>query len=183
VGDRITASGVLDSETLLVQRVDLLSSTFLRPTARLITVPNFLLYTMSIENLKRSPQAVLRLVLTVPATASAMQLEGLRRRVNGYLERRPGAWKPGCTIRALALRDQALDLTLWASSRFRYQELPRLMKAQTELWLHLLAAAREEGLAYRAADTTVRLEGWPGGTLPPIVSGGDRATGEAPATI
>jgi hypothetical protein len=72
VGDRVTASGVLGGEELLlVRRIDLLTTTFLRPTAREITVPNAELWHMAIENLKRSPPANVRLDLSVSTSTSA----------------------------------------------------------------------------------------------------------------
>lgn len=160
VGDRVTVSGHLNGdEMLIVRRIDLLTTTFLRPTNREITIPNWLLHTFNIENLKRSPPAVLRLVLAVHTGTTAMQLEGLRRRVNAYLDAEPAAWKPGCTIRAMGIRDQAMDLTMWLQSRYLWQDVPRLFKAHFALWVHVLQAMREEGIAFKAAEQQVKLEG------------------------
>jgi small-conductance mechanosensitive channel len=159
VGDRVAVSCAFPDETLLVRRVDVLSTTFLRVTNRQVQVPNWVLLSSNIENFRRSPLAVMRLELVVSVTTSAGQLEGMRRRVNAYLETQPLSWKPACTIRASMLRDQSIVLTLWASSRFPWQDTPKLFKATFALWLHVLAAARELGISFRAPDQSLRIEG------------------------
>jgi small-conductance mechanosensitive channel len=170
VGDRVTASCVMNGEeTLIVKRIDVLTTTFLRIINKELTVPNFVLASCpgGIENFKRSPPALMRLDIAVSIATTALQLEGLRRRTNAYLETQPLAWKPTCTIRALSLRDQSIVLAVFVQSRWTYQEAPRLYKANFALWLHLLAAMRDLGISFRAPDQAVRIEGNLTTSLPP----------------
>jgi small-conductance mechanosensitive channel len=104
VGDRITASGVLNGEEmLLVKRIDVLTTTFLRVTNRQLQVPNAQLLSMAVENLKRSPPAVVRLDLQVSCETSDVQLDGFRRRINSYLEGEASSWLPGVTLRIMGM--------------------------------------------------------------------------------
>ena len=58
VGDRITASGVFNGEeTLIVKKVDVLTTTFLRVINKEVIIPNWSLAQMAIENFKRRVRA------------------------------------------------------------------------------------------------------------------------------
>jgi hypothetical protein len=131
----------------------------LRLTNKQLVVPNWTLCTMAIENFRRSPPAVMKIDLSVAATTSAVQLEGLRRRVDAYLLSAPLAWKPGCLVRCGGLRDQALLLSVWASSHYAWQDAPRLFRAAFLLHLSLAESLRECGIAFRMADQSLRVEG------------------------
>jgi small-conductance mechanosensitive channel len=175
VGDRVTCSDVLaGAETLLVMKVDVLSTTFLRIHNKLITVPNHTLYHQNIENFKRSPSAAYRIELIVSAMTTAAQLDQLRRRMDQYLLSQPLAWKPTCMIRAAGFRDQNIVLSLWASSHYAWQDVSPLFKAVLGLHMHLLAAMREGGIRFRQAD--LRLEGVVGTRVVDAVTL-DKATG------
>jgi small-conductance mechanosensitive channel len=160
VGDRITASGVLNgAEPLVVKRVDVLTTTFVRIINKEITVPNHQLMQMAIENFKRSPPAIQRIDLAISYHTTALQLEGLRRRINGYLETQPLAWRPTCLFRTAGIDDQKLLLVLWMQSHYSWQDVSRLFKAVFALYLHVLAAMRDMNIQFRMAEQTLHLEG------------------------
>lgn len=179
VGDRVTASCVFSGdETLIVKRIDVLSTTFLRIVNKEITVPNWVLLSANIENFKRSPPAVMKLELVVSVLTTAIQLETLRRYTNTYLESQTLAWKPACTIRASMVRDQSIVLTLWVQSHYTYQEAPKLFKANFHLWMHLLTAMRDIGISFRAPDQAVRIEG----SLQTMISNGSNSSSSSNST-
>lgn len=158
----------------------MLTTTFWRLTNKQLVVPNWTLCTMAIENFRRSPPAVMKIDLSVAATTTAVQLETLRRRVDAYLLSAPLAWKPGCLVRCGGLRDQALLLSVWASSHYAWQDAPRLFRAAFLLHLSLAESLRECGIAFRMADQSLRVEG----TLDTRVidaTTGRRGGGAAPA--
>lgn len=122
-------------------------------------MPNHMLLSMAIENHKRSPNAVMKIELQVSQLTTAAQLESLRRRVNAYLASQALAWKPNCMIRAGAMRDAGITLSLWAGSHYSWQDAPRLFRANFLLNLEVLAALRATGIAFRMPDQSVHVEG------------------------
>lgn len=161
-----------------MRHVHILSTTFLRLTNKEILVPNHQLQHMAIENYKRSPPAVLKVDLHASSATTAAQLELLRQRLNSYLETQPLAWKPQCMIRMAAIKDQSIVLSVWLSSHYSWQDAPRLWRAIFLLFMHLLAALRECGVAFRAADQTVRVTGaLDTRMVPPLGAGGGLSIG------
>jgi hypothetical protein len=136
-------------------------------------VPNHQLLQMAIENHKRSPNAIVRLEFAVSQLTTAAQLEALRRRLNAYLESQPLAWKPSCMLRAGAMKDAGITLSLWVSSHYRWDDPPRLFRAQFLLNLELLAALRSLGIAFRLADQSLHVDA----TLLDAAAGGNGSGG------
>lgn len=159
VGDRITASGLFGGdEMLLVKRINILTTELLRVTQKLVVVPNAALAAMHIENLRRSPDAVVRLELLVARHTTAAQLEAVRRAVNVFCASEPLAWKSdGVALRVGSVQQQALQLLLFAGSHLRWHDIPRTSPAIFRLWLAVLAALDAEGVVYSAPDVSVAM--------------------------
>lgn len=162
VGDRVTCSGVcLDSsgnpETLLVRRINVLYTIFQRINSREIAVSNAKLYSLDIENFRRSPPAVFRIDLSVSNKTTASQLETLRRRINSYLEKLPIDWKPTCTMRISGIRDQSISLLLFINSHHRWQDAPLLWRAVFFFYIFLAGTMRENNIIFHAADQNIRV--------------------------
>jgi len=163
VGDRVTVSGILvgshgEPEILLVRRIELLYTAFLRLTNKEIMVPNAHLATCAIENFRRSPPAVFRIELTVSTSTTAMQLEQLRRRLNAYLVREAASWRPTATLRCSGIDRQAVTLTIWLSSSHTWQNLNPLYRAVFSFYIFLLSVLRETKIVFRAPDQKVAVE-------------------------
>lgn len=160
VGDRVTASGVLNGEEMLmVKQIDVLTTTFVRVINKAIIVPNHQLLNMNVENFKRSPPATLRVELCVSILTTAVQLEHLRVLINAYLATQRAAWKPTCMVRISGLRDQSIVMTLWMQSHYLWQDVPRLFKAIFEFYVHLFEAMRQCSISFRAPDQSLKVEG------------------------
>ena len=160
VGDRVTASGILDgAEPLIVRKIDVLTTTFLRVNNKELIAPNHQLLQQNIENFKRSPTAAMKIEVSVSMNTTAAQLEGLRSRINTYLESQPLHWKPTCMIRAGRIEAQSIVLSVWAQSHYTWQDAPRLFRANWFLHIFLLEVLRQLGIGFRAADQRVSLDG------------------------
>ena len=140
-------------------------------------MPNHKLYGQSIENFKRSSSAAYKIEMIVSTLTTARQLDKLRLRVDEYLQSQPLAWKPTCTIRAAALKENNIVLSVWANSHFSWQDVSPLFKAVLGLHMHLLAAMRESDIHFRMADQAVRIEGSFGSKILDSVSLIDEASG------
>jgi len=164
VGDRVTVSGYAGGEEpVIVKRIDVLTTTFLRMVNKELIVPNHMLLGQNIENFKRSPPACIRVELHVSYATTAGQLEALRLRINAYLTTLPLLWKPTAAIRMTAVREQRLVLTVWVQSFVTWQELTRLSKASFDMHMHLVSCMRDLGIVFRAPDQNIRIEGSLGG--------------------
>ena len=159
VGDRVTASGLYGGEEmLLVRRINVMTTEFLLPTSKSVCVPNALLATMSIENFRRSPPAVVRLTVLVARSTTAAQLEAVRQRVDAHRASEPLSWaRSGIALRIGGLQQQSLILLLFSASRLSWQDIPRISPASFRLWLAYLAALDGEGVDYIAPPVSVRL--------------------------
>ena len=181
VGDRIMASGLYGGdEMLLVRKINVLTTELLRVTQKLVIVPNAALAGMHIENLRRSPDAVVRLEVLVARSTTAAQLEAVRCAVNVHCAGEPLSWKPdGAALRVGGVQAQAMQLLVFVGSRLRWADIPRTSPAVFRLWVAVLAALESEGVVYQAADVNVALRvtapgaggaaaplgaGWGGGT-------------------
>jgi hypothetical protein len=122
-------------------------------------VPNNKLQEMNIENHKRSPPAIARIEFRVSTQTTPLQLEGLRRRVNAYVNAQTLAWKGNCLIRAKDFTEQSLTLMVWQQSHFSWQDASRVYRAIFGLHMHLVSSLRELGIGFRAADQNVNLQG------------------------
>lgn len=160
VGDRVTCSGVFDGqETLIVRRIDVLNTEFLRFQNKSVLVPNHLLIGQVIENFKRSPPAALKVEVLVSNTTTAAQLESLRLRMNAYLLTQPLVWKPGTVIRMAGFRDQSLNLSLWFQSFLSWNDTARLFKGVTALYFHLLGNMRDIGISFKGPEQRLHVDG------------------------
>jgi len=160
IGDRVTCSGVMNGEeVIIVRRIDVLYTVFLRLTNKEMIVPNHMLANMAIENHKRSPPAIFKVELHVSNQTTAAQLEQLRQRLNAYLASQPLSWKPTCMIRMASIKEQSIVLSVWLSSHYLWQDAPRLWRAIFGAYMYMLAVLREAGISFRAADQTVRVDG------------------------
>ena len=160
VGDRVTCSGICvnahgEPEILLVRRVELLYTAFLRLTNKEILVPNAHLAACSIENFRRSPTAVFRIELTISTSTTAAQLEQLRRRLNAYVVRESAAWRPTATLRCGGIDKQAVVLTIWLSSVHTWQRLDPLYRAVFSFYVFLLSVLRETRIVFRAPEQSI----------------------------
>lgn len=161
VGDRIYASDILEGkELLLVQRIELLSTTFTRTNNRLLTSPNWKILSMNIENLRRSPNVVARLELALPFETNARQLENVRLRLDHYIKANTTDWRPGSErIRAIGLDGPSMKIVIFVTSRIMWSNVSALFKMNHGLWLHICASLTIEGIRFKAPDVRVSIEG------------------------
>ena len=99
---------------------------FLTFTNRLTVIPNWQLSSATIENLKRSPPANVKLDLAVPASTTALQLERLQKRLRVFTESEGTSFKPGVFFRVRGVADGLLLLSVWASSHHNYGAAPEV---------------------------------------------------------
>jgi small-conductance mechanosensitive channel len=160
-GDRVTVTTVADGELLLVQRIELLTTSFTRPNNRTLIVPNHVLLSLQIENLKRSATAVARLELHVPADAHDGQIEAMRRCLDTYLKEHSRDWKSNPLVRVVGFRDQAMTVLIFATSKIMWADTARLFRAITQLYLSVGSILRSQHLLFRGVSMSVKLEGMP----------------------
>ena len=165
VGDRVTIRGahVDGGELYTVQRIDVLSTTFLTFTNRLTIIPNYVLAASVIENLKRSPAANVRLDLAVSTATSAKQLERLQERLRRFTESESSAFKPGVFFRIRGIADGLMLLSVWGQSHYSYGCVPQIYRGIFSFWLATLEAARAENIVCQVADQTVHVDFAQGG--------------------
>jgi small-conductance mechanosensitive channel len=161
VGDRIYASDILEGkELLLVQRIELLSTTFTRTNNRLLTAPNFKLLSMNIENLRRSPNVVAKLEFSVPFETGARQLENVRLRLDHYIKANTNEWRPGSErIRVVGIDGPSMKLIVFVTSRVMWSEVSRLFKMNHSLLLHVCTSLTHEGIRFKSPDLRVLIDG------------------------
>jgi small-conductance mechanosensitive channel len=161
VGDRLYASDILEGkELLLVQRIELLSTTFTRSNNRLLTSPNWKLLSMNIENLRRSPNVVAKLEFSIPFETSARQLENVRLRLDHYIKANTNEWRPGSErVRAVGIDGPSIKIVIFVTSRVMWSDVSRLFKMNHSLWLHVCASLNHEGIRFKSPDVRVSIEG------------------------
>ena len=166
VGDRVTAKGVGPEEgtILTVQQINVLTTSFLTFTNRLVIVPNWVLAASVIENLKRSPTANVCLALAVSTNTTSRQLEALQMRLRTFTEAESSSFKPGVWFRIRGIERGNILLSVWACSHFTYGQAPDCYRGIFSLWLATLEGLKAEGIACRLADQTIMVRGEAGTT-------------------
>lgn len=94
VGERVTSPSLLDGETLIVNKVDVLTTTFQRLSGKKFIVPNSTMAGLVVENLKRSTPAIFFPKFHLSYETTAEQLHLLKEKVLEYLNNHPRQWRP-----------------------------------------------------------------------------------------
>lgn len=158
VGDRVTSSIVgPPGEILTVQRIDVLTTSFLTFTNRHVCVPNFSLASSVIENLTRSPAANVHLALSVSTRTTSKQLEALQSRLRRFTEAESSSFKPGVFFRVRGIEHGNMLLSVWASSHYSYGQAPECYRGIFSLWLATMESLRAEQIECRIADQAIEL--------------------------
>lgn len=159
VGDQVACSGVNNSELMVVESIDVLTSTFRNFINRRIQVPNWMLAGMVIENHKRSPNAVFTFVFQIGVDTTMEQLTTLRARVLEYIKTLPREWKPDFSMNANEAQHGPqgfLKLTFWMTHHLSWQD-GKIWRSRSNFVIQVTNIIREVGISYQMPPQPVTL--------------------------
>lgn len=172
VGDRVyIALGTSSADPiddLLVMDMHLLSTVFERWDGVRIYVPNYVLATKAITNIRRSGPIVERTYLQVAMSTSVPILHELRRRLQEWLARQTTDFDPEYLRVNLESIEENAKLTLAIQIRHvdNWQDWERRMARRSKIVGHLKGLLEELGIIYLPPIQRVTLINSPAGTNP-----------------
>lgn len=98
VGDKVVVEGVQGDSSMTVRDVSVTTTSFETGSGKRVQVANHLLAQKAIINLKKSFAVSVSLKFSVGRFTTGVQLLDLKRRVEAFMRRRPGDWRPEVSI-------------------------------------------------------------------------------------
>ncbi|KAM5566129.1 mechanosensitive ion channel protein 10 [Rosa sericea] len=153
VGDRI----VVDDVLLMVEEMNVLTTTFLKPNNEKVYYPNSVLCTKIISNYYRSPDMGDTVEFSIILTP-VEKIDMLRKRIKEYLESKPQHWRPGHSVVVIDIEDvNKLKMALNICHTMNFQEIGERNKRRTELIIELMRTLEDLNITYSLLPQEVHL--------------------------
>ncbi|PRQ28022.1 putative mechanosensitive ion channel MscS, LSM domain-containing protein [Rosa chinensis] len=153
VGDRI----VVDDVLLVVEEMNVLTTTFLKPNNEKVYYPNSVLCTKIISNYYRSPEMGDTVEFSIILTP-VEKIDMLRKRIKEYLESKPQHWRPGHSVVVIDIEDvNKLKMALNICHTMNFQEIGERNKRRTELVIELMRTLEDLNITYSLMPQEVHL--------------------------
>ncbi|XP_065850823.1 mechanosensitive ion channel protein 10-like [Euphorbia lathyris] len=156
VGDRCVINGI----QMVVDEMNILTTTFLRHDNEKIYYPNAVLATKPISNLYRSPPMNETLNFAVSLHTPNQTIEKLRERIKTYLLKNPRWWHPDHSLRFTEIEDvNKMKLTLFVNHTINFHYIGKRLKRRSELVLEMKNLFEELKIEYHLLPQQVNLIG------------------------
>jgi len=161
VGDRISVAEVQNGATMVVNRIDLLSTTMTRTNnGKRIQVANHRLFTCTIENHLRSTEVFFTPKFTCSVTTTFAQLTALREAMVRFAKANRVQWRARCdlVVDDISLQTASISFTLWLFHHGTWQEGRRLWISAGAAIAHANEVMAALGISYKQPVAPVSLE-------------------------
>ncbi|XP_030551926.1 mechanosensitive ion channel protein 10-like [Rhodamnia argentea] len=141
---------VIDGVQLVVKKMDILTTTFMRYDGEKIYYPNSVLATKPISNFNRSGNMGDSVEFTVDFSTSVTRIADLKEQVKKYLESKPNYWKKEHSVVVKEIEDvNKLKMGLFVTHTINFQNPGDRSSRRSELVLELKRIFEEVGIKYR----------------------------------
>eukprot|EP01138_Halocafeteria_seosinensis_P014716 gb/GECG01015023.1/.p1 GENE.gb/GECG01015023.1/~~gb/GECG01015023.1/.p1 ORF type:complete len:696 (+),score=53.99 gb/GECG01015023.1/:1-2088(+) len=151
VGDRVASASIYNHETLVVERIYILSTLFRRRTGKRFIMPNDILATVPIENHRRSPSATLIMRFSIGLNTDPEALTKLKQRILEYLLDNPNEWRPGLTFSSEMVNPgplNTINLKVQVIHHLDWQESMEIWSAYSALLMFVALELQKLGITY-----------------------------------
>ncbi|KAJ7513551.1 hypothetical protein O6H91_23G004100 [Diphasiastrum complanatum] len=158
VGDRIS----VDGQTMLVEEMNVLNTTFLSGSNEKIYYPNSVLANKAISNFYRSPDQCDGIEFQVHVSTSIEKLGALKERMQSYIESLPQFWYPDFGIICKDIEDHnKMKMGLWMQHHLNFQEAGERYQRRSNLLLYMKQQLEDLGIGYQLPKQEIIVRGLP----------------------
>ncbi|XP_056166700.1 mechanosensitive ion channel protein 10-like [Syzygium oleosum] len=149
---------VIDGVQLVVKKMEILTTTFVRYDGEKIYYPNSVLATKPISNFNRSDKMGDSVEFTVDFSTSVNSIAELKEKVKTYLESKPEYWMEAHSIVVKEIEDvNKLKMGLYVTHTINFQNPRDRNSRRSELVLELKRIFEEVGIKYRLLPQEVQV--------------------------
>ncbi|GJR14828.1 mechanosensitive ion channel protein 6-like protein [Tanacetum coccineum] len=162
VGDRCEIDGV----QLVVEQMDILTTTFLRYDNQKIAYPNSVLSTMPIGNYQRSPEMGDAIDFCIHVSTPAGKIAKMKENITSYIENKSDHWQPEPMIVVRDVEDMnRLKISVWLTHRSNFQDMGGRWKRRALLVENMIKIFQDLDMEYRMLPLDINVR-----NIPPLSS-------------
>ncbi|XP_009409217.2 mechanosensitive ion channel protein 10 isoform X1 [Musa acuminata AAA Group] len=145
VGDRCVVDGV----QMIVEEMNILTTTFLRYDNEKIFYPNSVLLTKPISNFYRSPDMSDSIKFSVDVSTAIESIGALKSKIKAYIDNKPNYWHPNHSIVVENIVDiNKMNMTLNVRHTMNFQNIVEKNNRRSDLVLELKKIFEELSIRY-----------------------------------
>ncbi|KAI3734428.1 hypothetical protein L6452_13896 [Arctium lappa] len=158
VGDRCEIDGV----QMIVEEMNILTTTFLRYDNQKIAYPNSVLASMPIANYHRSPDMGDAIDFCIHVSTPPEKIAKMKERITSYVESKSEHWQPGPMIVMRDVDDlNRLKISIWLSHRMNFQDMGERWQRRALLLEELIKIFKDLDIEYRMLPVDVNVRNIP----------------------
>ncbi|PWA52376.1 mechanosensitive ion channel MscS-like protein [Artemisia annua] len=162
VGDRCEIDGV----QMIVEEMNILTTTFLRYDNQKIAYPNSVLSTMPIGNYQRSPDMGDAIDFCIHVSTPAGKIANMKERITSYIENKSDHWQPEPMIVVRDVEDMnRLKISIWLSHRSNFQDMGGRWTRRALLVEKMIEILKDLDIEYRMLPLDINVR-----NIPPLSS-------------
>lgn len=160
IGERVTIDTIENGSTMIVTKINILTTTFtIKKSAKLVQIPNHVLYGANICNHHHSKMAVFNLKYTIPTDTPTNKIDLLLDNINEHLKTLPNDWKPEVEIYIDDIKREMnyMTISLWVQHYVHWGN-SKIYDSKTELELKINSIMEEMHFDYKQPNLPVLVE-------------------------
>lgn len=162
VGDRCEIDGV----QMIVEEMNILTTTFLRYDNQKIAYPNSVLSTMPIGNYQRSPDMGDAIDFCIHVSTPAGKIANMKERIKSYIENKSDHWQPEPMVVVRDVEDMnRLKISVWLTHRDNFQDMGGRWKRRALLVENMIKIFKDLDIEYRMLPLDINVR-----NIPPLSS-------------
>ncbi|PWA67827.1 mechanosensitive ion channel MscS-like protein [Artemisia annua] len=162
VGDRCEIDGV----QMIVEEMNILTTTFLRYDNQKIAYPNSVLSTMPIGNYQRSPDMGDAIDFCIHVSTPAGKIANMKERITSYVENKSDHWQPEPMIVVRDVEEMnRLKISIWLTHRSNFQDMGGRWKRRALLVEKMIKILKDLDIEYRMLPLDINVR-----NIPPLSS-------------
>ncbi|GJY74099.1 mechanosensitive ion channel protein 6-like protein [Tanacetum coccineum] len=156
----------IDGVQMIVEEMNILTTTFLRFDNQKIAYPNSVLSTMPIGNFHRSPDMGDAIDFCIHVSTPAEKVAKMKERITSYVENKSDHWQPGPMIVVRDVEDlNRLKISIWLSHRSNFQDMGGRWKRRALLVEEMIKIFKDLDIEYRMLPLDINVR-----NIPPLSS-------------
>ncbi|XP_071729157.1 mechanosensitive ion channel protein 6-like [Rutidosis leptorrhynchoides] len=158
VGDRCEIDGV----QMIVEEMNILTTTFLRYDNQKIAYPNSVLTTLPIANFHRSPDMGDAIDFCIHISTSTEKIAKMKERIISYVDNKSEHWHPGPMVLLRDVEDlNRLKISVWLSHRMNFQNMGERWKRRALLVEEMIKTFKDLDIEYRMLPMDINVRNLP----------------------
>ncbi|KAK4258459.1 hypothetical protein QN277_004906 [Acacia crassicarpa] len=158
VGDRCEIDGI----QMVVEEMNILTTTFLRYDNLKIIVPNSVLATKAIQNYYRSPDMGDAIDFFIHVSTPAEKIALMKQRIHSFIDNKEEHWYPASFMVFRELEQlNMIRISIWPTHKMNFQDMGERFVRRSLLIEELLRIFREIDIQYRLLPLDINVRGMP----------------------